>query len=191
MQILAIDLGTDTLPALALSREEAEPGVMDRPARPKTEGIIRRSLLARSWGFLGVISACLVLGGFLLTLLDGGWHLHAPTGIHTPLHHLYQQATTVAWLGIVACQVGTAFAARTERVSLRSVGFFSNRLLLGAIGFELAFAGLLVYAPFLHPIFGTSALSPSQAATVLPFPLLVWGADELRRWMQRRRGARR
>jgi calcium-translocating P-type ATPase len=161
MQILAIDLGTDTLPALALSREAAEPGVMERPPRPQSEGVIRRSLLFRAWGFLGLISACLVLAGYFLTLRNGGWHLHAPTGAGTPLHHVYQQATTVAWLGIVACQVGAAFAARTERVSLRSIGVLSNRLLLGAIACELAFAALLVYAPSLHHLFGTAALSPA------------------------------
>jgi magnesium-transporting ATPase (P-type) len=49
MELLAIDLLTDTLPALALSREQAEPGVMDRPPRPRTEGVIRPALLARAW----------------------------------------------------------------------------------------------------------------------------------------------
>jgi magnesium-transporting ATPase (P-type) len=188
MEILAIDLGTDTLPALALSREKAEPGIMDRPPRPPKERVIRRSLLVRAWGFLGVISAVLVLGGYLLTLHLGGWSPHAPTGPGTPLHHVYRQATTVAWLGIVACQVGTAFAARTERVSLRRVGFASNRLLLGAIAIALLFAALVVYAPLAHSIFGTAALSARQVATVAPFPFVVWGADELRRWVLRRRG---
>jgi magnesium-transporting ATPase (P-type) len=125
LQLLAIDLGTDTLPALALSREPSEPGIMDRPPRPPKEGVIRGSMLLRSWGFLGVISAVLVIGAFLFTLHEGGWHPNAPTGSGTPLHHLYQQSTTVAWLGIVACQIGTAFAARTNRVSLRQIGAFS------------------------------------------------------------------
>ena len=133
MQILAIDLGTDTLPALALSREPAEPGLMDRPPRPRTQGIISRSMLARSWGFLGLISAALVMAGFLIVLHRAGWHLGAPTGPGTALHLAYQQATTVAWLGIVACQIGTAFAVRTDHASLRSVGLFSNRYLLGGI----------------------------------------------------------
>jgi magnesium-transporting ATPase (P-type) len=81
MELLAIDLGTDTLPALALSREPAEPGLMDRPPRPRTQGVISGGMLARAWGFLG----------------------------------------------IVACQIGTAFAVRTDHASLRSVGFFTNR----------------------------------------------------------------
>ena len=190
MQLLAIDLGTDTLPALALSRERAEPGIMDRPPRPKSEGIIRPALLARAWGFLGVISAVLVLAGFFVVLHGGGWHLHSATGAGTPLHHVYQQATTVAWLGIVACQVGSAFAARTDRVSLRSIGVTTNRLLLGAIAIELVFAAALIYLPFLHHIFGTAALSPAQLAVVVPYPFVVWGADEARRWVQRRRAVR-
>ncbi|MDQ6945546.1 MAG: cation-transporting P-type ATPase [Actinomycetota bacterium] len=189
MQLLAIDLGTDTLPALALSRERAEPGVMERTPRPRAEGVIHPALLARAWGYLGVISAVLVLGGFFVVLHVGGWHLHAGTGAGTPLHHLYQQATTITWLGVVACQVGTAMAARTDRVSLRSIGFTTNPLLLGAVAVELVFAAALAYLPFLHPIFGTAAPSPAQLAVVLPYPFVVWGADEARRWAHRHRSA--
>jgi magnesium-transporting ATPase (P-type) len=186
MQILAIDLGTDTLPALALSREPAEPGLMDRPPRPRGQGVISAGMLARAWGFLGLISAVLVMTGFFITLWQGGWHPGAPTGPGTPLNDAYRQATTVAWLGIVACQVGTAFAVRTDHASLRQVGVFSNKLLLAGIAVALAFAAALIYLPALHGFFGTAALSPEQLATVTPFPLIVWGADEIRRALVRR-----
>jgi calcium-translocating P-type ATPase len=191
MQILAIDLGTDTLPALALSREPAEPGLMDRPPRPRRQNVISTGMLARTWGFLGPISATLVMVGFFLTLRHAGWHPGAATGPGSPLNHAYRQATTVAWLGIVACQIGTAFAVRTDHASLRSVGVFSNRLLLGAIGVALAFAAALVYLPALHGVFGTAALTPTQLATVAPFPFIVWGADEIRRMLLRRYRASR
>ncbi|MFJ9610397.1 cation-translocating P-type ATPase [Kitasatospora sp. NPDC101176] len=158
MQILAIDLGTDTLPALALGRERAEPGLMDRPPRPRSEKVIRPAMLARAWGFLGLISAALVMGGYFLTLGRAGWHPGDPTGAGAALHLPYQQATTVAWLGIVACQIGTAFAARTDRASLRAVGVFGNHQLLGGIGFSLAFAAAVVYLPALQRVFGTAAL---------------------------------
>ena len=190
MQILAIDLGTDTLPALALSREPAEPGLMDRPPRKRTQGVISARILARAWGFLGAISAALVMAGFFATLLHAGWHPGDPVGAGSPLHHAYRQATTVTWLGIVACQVGTAFAARTEHASLRSVGVFTNKPLLGAIGIALAFAAVIVYLPALHGLFGTEALAPSQLAIVAPFPFIVWGADEIRRWIKRRKSPR-
>ena len=190
MQILAIDLGTDILPALALSREPAEPGLMDRPPRPRAQGIISRAMLARAWGFLGLLSGTLVLTGFFLTLRHAGWYPGAPTGPGSPLHHGYLQATTVAWLGIVSCQVGTAFAVRTDHASLRSVGLFSNRYLLGGIAFALAFAAALIYVPALNSLFGTAPLTAGQLGTVLPFPFLVWGADELRRLLVRRHAAR-
>jgi calcium-translocating P-type ATPase len=186
MQILAIDLGTDTLPALALSREPAEPGLMDRPPRPRTQGVITGRMLGRAWAFLGLISAALVMAGFFVTLRHAGWHPGAPTGPGTPLNHAYRQATTVAWLGIVACQAGTAFAVRTDHASLHSVGVFTNRFLLGGIAAALAFAAAVVYLPALQSFFGTAALAPAQLATVAPFPFIVWGADETRRALIRR-----
>jgi calcium-translocating P-type ATPase len=186
LQILAIDLGTDILPALALSREPAEPGLMDRPPRPRKQGVIRGAMLLRAWAFLGAISAVLVMGGFLLVLHQAGWHPGDATGPGTPLHHAYQQATTVAWLGIVACQIGTAFAARTERASLRAIGVLSNPALLAGIAVEIVFALALVYTPFLQSVFGTAGLPASQLVLVVPFPFVVWGADELRRLWRRR-----
>ena len=187
LQILAVDLGTETLPALALGRDPAEPGLMDRPPRPRSEGIIRRSMLTRAWLFLGAISAGLVMAGFFYVLLVGGWAWGDDVSGGEPLHGLYLEATTMTFLGIVACQVGTAFAARTEHASLAQVGVLSNRLLLWGIAFELAFAAAVIYLPPLQSVFGTAALGADALLFVLPFPLIVWGADELRRASLRRR----
>jgi magnesium-transporting ATPase (P-type) len=186
LQILAIDLGTETVPALALGREPAEPGLMDRPPRPPREGVIRGELLFRAWGLMGGVSAALVLGGFFYVLLGAGWSPGDPTGAGTPLHHAYLQATTMTFAGIVACQLGTAFASRTTRASLRSVGVFTNRLLLWGIAFELVFAALLIYVPAFQEVFGTAALPASALLVLVPFPFIVWGADELRRFRRRR-----
>jgi calcium-translocating P-type ATPase len=189
MQLLAIDIGTETVPALALGREKAEPGIMRKPPRARSESIITRWMLARAWLFLGAISAALSMGAFLYVLQRSGWQLGDPTGEGTPLHHGYQQATTMTFLSMVACQVGTAFASRTDRASLRSIGVFSNRLLLWGIAFELALTGLLIYVPPFQVLLGTASLPPEDLLLVLPFPFIVWGADELRRWALRRREA--
>ena len=181
LQILAIDLGTEILPALALGREPAEPGLMDRPPRPSSEGVIRRSLLIRAWVFLGAIEAALVLAGFFFVLLRAGWHPGDAVSSGNPLHSAYLRATTMTFAGIVACQVGTAIAARTEHASLRSVGFFSNRLLLWGIASELVFAAALIYLPPCQALFNTASLHGSELLVLLPFPFVVWGADELRR----------
>jgi calcium-translocating P-type ATPase len=187
LQILAIDLGTETLPALALGREPAEPGLMDRPPRSRDSGVIDRSLLIRAWLLLGGVSAALVMGGYFYTLRQAGWHLSDPTGAGTPLHHAYLQATTITFVGIVACQIGTAFAARTDRAALFSIGVWSNPMLLWGIAFELIFTAAVIYAPPFQYVFGTASLGLSQLAVVAPFPVVVWGVDELARWAQRRR----
>jgi magnesium-transporting ATPase (P-type) len=92
----------------------------------------------------------------------------------------------MTFLGIVACQIGTAFAARTDRASLRSIGVFSNPMLLWGIASEIVFAAALVYVPLLQDVFGTAALSATDIGLLLPFPFIVWGADELRRTFLRR-----
>ena len=189
LQILAIDLGTEVLPALALGREPAEAGLMERRPRSRSEGIIGRALLFRAWVFLGLIEAALVLIGFFYVLLQAGWSPGDDVGVGSSLHDVYLQATTMTFAGIVACQVGTAFAARTERASLRSVGVFSNSLLLWGIATEVVFVAAIVYVPFLQDIFATAALGPAEVALLATFPLVVWGADEVRRALARRAAA--
>jgi magnesium-transporting ATPase (P-type) len=187
LQILAIDLGTETLPALALGREPAEPGLMSQPPKPPSEGVVRTGMLVRAWLFLGLLSAALVTAGFLVTLLRAGWHPGDDVSDGTPLHHAYLQATTMTFVGIVACQVGTAVAARTDRASLRSIGPFSNRLLLVGILFELAFTAALLWVPPLRDLFGMQPPPLRDLLIAVPFPVIVWGADELRRWVLRRK----
>ena len=186
-QLLAFDVGTETLPALALGREPVEAGVMEQPPRPRSESVIQRSMLLRAWLFLGVISAALEMAGFFYVLTKAGWSPGDPTGEGTPLHHAYLEATTMTFFSMVVCQIGTAFAARTDRASLRSVGVFSNPLLLWGIAFELALAALFIYTPPFQSILGTAALGPDALLFAAPFPFIVWGADELRRWGLRRR----
>jgi calcium-translocating P-type ATPase len=190
LQLLAFDVGTETLPALALGREPAEPGLMCRPPRPRSEGVIQPPLLLRAWLFLGLICACLAMAGFFFVLVRAGWHLGAPVGHASPLHHAYVVATTMTFFGMIAGQIGTAFAARTDRASLRSVGVCSNRLLLWGIAFELVLAAILIYAPPFQALLSTAPLGPAELLFALPYPFIVWGADELRRYLIRARTAR-
>ncbi|QKW36996.1 cation-transporting P-type ATPase [Actinomadura sp. NAK00032] len=190
LQILAIDLGTETLPALALGREPAEPGIMNRPPRPSSQGVISRDMLIRAWGYLGLVSAALVMLVFFYVLWRAGWHPGDPTGKGAALHHAYLTATTATFAGLVTCQIGTAMAARTDHASLREVGLAGNPLLLAGIAFELLFAAALIYLPPLQDLFGTAALPWDVLAIIAVFPLIVWGTDELRRWKRRRTSRR-
>ncbi len=184
--LLTFDVGTETLPALALGREDAEPGIMSRPPRKRGEPVITRRMLIRAWLFLGGICAVLALAGFFAVLLSAGWRPGDPTGPGSALHQPYRQAITMAFVGMVAGQIGTAFAARTERASLRSIGVLSNPMLLWGIAFEIVLTAAVVYLPPLQDILGTAALAPWMIAFVLPFPIIVWGCDEVHRWLLRR-----
>jgi P-type Ca2+ transporter type 2C len=187
MQILAIDLGTETLPALALGIERPEPDVMRRPPRRRTERLLDWPSLARGYGFLGLLSTVVVMFGFFGLLLSAGWswgQSAAPSAL------VGAQATTVVFLGIVIMQVANALACRTERASVFGLGLFSNRLLLFGIAFELLLAAALIYTPFLQPVFDTAPLGATWwvvLATVSPLILL---AEEARKRYVRRHAGR-
>jgi calcium-translocating P-type ATPase len=185
LQLLAFDVGTETLPSLALGRDPAEPGIMNRSPRRRTEGVIRAPMLIRAWLFLGLMVAALSIAGFFYVLVSSGWHPGDPTGAGSRFHHAYLQATTMTFLGMIFGQIGTAFAVRTQRASLRSVGVFTNRYLLLAVAAELAIAAVLVYAPPFQVLLGTAALPARYVVILLPYPLIVWGFDELRRLIMR------
>jgi magnesium-transporting ATPase (P-type) len=189
LQLLAFDVGSETLPSLALGRDPIEPGSMERPPRSRSEGVIQAPMLLRAWLFLGVMVAGLSLAGYFYVLTRAGWHPGDPVGPSQPLHHAYLQATTMTFVGMMAGQIGTAFAVRTRRASLRSIGVFSNGYLLGGIAGELLLAAVFVYAPPLQSLLGTAALPLRDLIFLIPYPFIVWGADELRRWLIRRHGA--
>lgn len=186
LQLLAFDVGSETLPSLALGRDPIEPGSMDRPPRPRSEGVIQPPMLLRAWLFLGVMVAGLSLAGFFYVLDRAGWHTGDPVGAGTRLHHAYLQATTMTFLGMITGQIGTAFAVRTRRASLWSIGVLSNRYLLAAIIAELLLAAIFIYTPPLQSLLGTAALPVHDLLFLLPYPFIVWGADEFRRWLVRR-----
>jgi calcium-translocating P-type ATPase len=189
LQLLAFDIGSETMPSLALGQDPPEAGIMEQRPRSADEPLLRRPMLARAWLFLGLIVAALSFAGYFYVLKDAGWHPGDPVGAGHPLHHAYLQATTMYWVGMMAGQIGTAFAVRTRRAPLRSIGAFSNPHLLKAIGGVIVFAALFVYVPPLQGLLGTAALPARYVVLLLPYPFIVLGADELRKWIVRRRAA--
>jgi magnesium-transporting ATPase (P-type) len=159
---------------------------MSEPPRPRTEQVIRSSMLVRAWVILGSLSAAIALGGFFLVLRDAGWSPGDVVREGSALHHSYLQATTMTFLCIVACQLGTAFAARTDRASLRTIGIFTNPLLLVGLGFEIVFALSVTYLPPLQALFETAAPPARAMVLLLPVPFVIWGVDEVRRALRRR-----
>jgi magnesium-transporting ATPase (P-type) len=184
MQVLAVDLGTDLLPAIALGTERAEPRIMERPPRPRSERLLNARVMARVYGFVGLLVGVAGLGSFFLAYLLAGW---TPGEDLADTGDLYVQATAMTYAGIVAGQVGAGFAFRTNRESVFSIGLLSNRFLLVGIAFEVALLVALVLVPALQGVFHMKPLDPIAWPLLLVWPPLVFGAEELRKALFRRR----
>jgi magnesium-transporting ATPase (P-type) len=183
MQVLAVDLGTDMVPAIALGTERAERGTMTRPPRSRSDRLLNAAVFRRV-GVLGSLEGLAAMTSFLLVFGLAGWRPWDPL---PDSGALYVQATAMAYAGIVAAQIGAGLAMRTDRVSVFTIGLLSNRLLLVGIAVEIGLLALLVYTPGLRDAFHMEPLEPWHWLSLLVWPPLVLGADELRKALVRRR----
>lgn len=178
IQILAVDLGTDMLPALALGAESPAPRIMKQPPRRLKERLLDLPLIIRSYLFLGTIEAIACMFGFFWILYNGGWIWGAM--LH-PNDMLYLQATTACLTAIIITQAGNVFACRSSKDSIFSIGFFSNKLIFAAIMAELLLQLFIVYHPVGNRIFGTAPLGLDVWLILIPFSILLLAAEELRK----------
>ena len=188
MQVLAIDLGTDMLPAIALGTERAEPGTMSRPPRPRSERLLSRRVLARVYGFVGLLEGIGAMTSFFLGYVFGGWR---PPAVLPDAGTAYYQATTMTQTAIVMGQVGAGQAMRTDRRSVFSIGLASNRFLLVGIAFEIALALALVYVPGLNSAFHQAPIPWWWWLALVVWAPIVFLAEEARKAWLRSRDHRR
>lgn len=160
-QVLAVDLGTDMIPALGLGTERPQSDVMDLPPRSRSERLLSLPILLRAYLFLGVIEAAVAMGGFFLFLYSQGWTWGTHLDWSSPV---YRQATTVTFVGIVLAQVANVFACRSDHLSVSKLGWRTNPLIWWGILTELIILSLIAYTPIGNEIFGTS-----------PLPLWIFG----------------
>jgi calcium-translocating P-type ATPase len=182
MQILAVDLGTDLLPALALGVEPPEGDVMDRRPRRKDERLLGARRLLHAYAFLGAAEAAFSLGAFFWTYWLAGWRPGLPMVAEGPL---YRRATTMTLSAIVASQVGNVFACRTDRESLLRAGLFSNPHVFGGIAAEIGLLVVLILVPPFTAVFNTAPLSFSEWGVLLALPPAMLLLEEGRKWLLR------
>lgn len=160
MQLLWINLVTDSLPAIALGMEPVEDDVMDRKPKPKEEGIFAGRL---GWQVLlqGVMFSALTLTGFML-----GWR---STGDLTA-------GRTMAFFILALTQVIHSFNMRSNH-SLFKIGAFTNKALNRAAVTSTAMIALVTFVPPVASIFGLTKLSVGLylwgvILAALPVPVL-------------------
>ena len=145
---------SDGAPALALGMERGDPDIMRHPPRPPKEPVINRDM-AIGISVVAIVDAIAILSVFWLGLQRYPGHLEA--------------AQTLAFVTLCTSELIRAFAARSEYHSVLSIGLFSNRWMIWAVGFSFALVLLVVYVPFLQPFFDTVPLSLNDWLLMLPF----------------------
>ena len=183
MQILAIDLGTDLIPALALGSEKPSPEIMQRPPRPRTEHLLTRGILIRAYLFLGMFESLSGMCAYFYVMNTGGWHWPETLASTSTL---YLQATTACLAGIIATQIANVFTCRSPIVSITTLGFFTNPLVLVGIACELTVTTFVIYTPTGNAIFGCVPIGINIWLLLIPFALLLLAADETRKFFVRR-----
>jgi calcium-translocating P-type ATPase len=184
IQILAVDLGTDMLPALALGAEKPDPDVMRRPPRPRSERLLNGGLLLRAYLFLGPLEAVAGMAAFFFVLQGSGWQYGTALGLHD---HLYLQATTACLSAIIAMQVVNVFLCRHPTLTAFRRTHRFNRLIVYGVAFELMLLALIVYTPWGNALFGTAPLAAEVWLFIVPFGLGMLLLEEARKaWVRRR-----
>ena len=158
LQVLALDIGTDVLPALALGAEPPARHILERP--PARGHLIDRRLFARAFGILGPVEATISLAAFVISFVAAGWRFGQPF----PTGPAMLAASGAAFTAIVFGQVANAFACRSTVRFAWQIPLRDNRLLIGAILVELAMLAAFLYIPPLAHLLGQS---PPSLAGVL------------------------
>jgi sodium/potassium-transporting ATPase subunit alpha len=183
MQVLLIDLGTDTFPALALGAERPDPEAMNRPPRPRSERLLTWPLIARAYVFLGPLEAMAAMTIYFYVLAQAGWRY----GEHLDkLDPLYLEATTACLVAIVVGQVGNVFLCRHPTKSSLAGGMFGNPLILPGILAETALILAVIYTPAGNWLFGTAPVGAEVWLLALVGAALLWVLEEVRKaWLRR------
>jgi potassium/sodium efflux P-type ATPase len=191
VQILAIDLGIDVIPSLALSREPPEKGIMQEPPRSIKERLFTSKVLLRSQ-YIGVVTAIGATIGCFTVWAAAGWRYGMPVPIDwhfggpLPNNNFdYLKGTTMTFAGIVVAQVGNVLACRTTKQSIFRTSLATNKWILVGIAAQLSILSLIIYVPFFQSLFGTTALNLTDWAYLALLPIAVIIAEEIRKFFSR------
>lgn len=181
LQIIALDIGTDTLSAVALGAEPPSRDVLRGP--PSSGRLLNRTVLLRAFGLLGPTIAAMTMAAFVITFLGAGWQVGEPF----PSGSLLLAASGAAFMAVVLGQTANAFACRSATRTPWSLGWTTNRLLLPAAGLELAFSLVAILVTPFAMALGQAPPTPlGWVMALLAIPVL-WGVDaSVKAWRHRR-----
>ncbi len=167
IQLLWLNLVTDSFPALALGTEKGEPDIMDIPPRGPDEPILNGTMLKK----IGYQSIAIATA----SLLAFKWGLNQYPGD-------ISKARTITFVTLITAELLRAYSSRSQKHSLFKIGFFTNKNLVYSTLFSFTLMLAVVYIPLLQPIFETFALGLGDWKIILPYafiPLVVGELDKI------------
>lgn len=212
--ILCVDLGTDMIPAISLAYEDAESDIMKRrPRNAQTDKLVTRKLIVFSYLQIGIQQALCGFFCFFVVLMAEAhifpsyvpqsefgnsitsygwtgkvlmdiWYGERFIGLEERTQAL-RRAQTAFLVSIVQVQWADLLICKTRRLSLFSQGMRNVMLWVGLLS-ETLLIIVLVYAPFCHTVFGTLDLKFTYWLLALPFSLLIFWYDEIRKALIRK-----
>ncbi len=183
--ILAIDLGTDMLPAIGLGVEPSSKEIMKRKPRDPNSKLLNWKMIARSYGFIGPLQTFFAYVIFFRILFAGGWSFGAEISLTSPL---YFSVVTGFFATVVITQIFNVFACRTTRASVFSKKLFSNKFIIFGILTEIVLLTLIATAPPFQRVFGTYFFPWQYVPWMVGFGAIILLCEELRKLIFRRYG---
>ena len=169
IQLLWLNLVTDGAPALALGSERGDPDIMLHPPRPTNEPIINKFMLR------GIIVQTIAITTATMSAFAIGNRVSLDL------------AETLAFVTLSVSELLRAYTARSEYYPLTKIGIFSNKGMNLAVFSSLVLILLVVYVPFLQPIFNTSAIDALHWLIILPLILMPSIVAEIMKAIQFKR----
>jgi magnesium-transporting ATPase (P-type) len=188
VQIMFVDMGTDSVTALGLGIERPDAQTMLLPPRPQSDRLLNLPLALRAYLFLGPIEAAVAMAAFFFVLFGAGWRYGDALAPGDPV---YMQATTACLAAIVAMQIVNVYLCRSAVRSTFSSHLLGNRLIVAGVVLEVALLMFAVYAPWGHNILGTAAVPPNLWLILVAGAAAMLLLEELRKWIVRQALVRR
>jgi Ca2+-transporting ATPase len=174
IQLLWLNLVTDSFPALALGQERGEPDIMEQKPRKKSEPIMNRPMI------ITIASQSIAIFAAVFAAFQIGLQRYPADG------EASVGARTIAFVTLILAELLRSFSARSERYPVLAIGLFRNSILNKAVLLSMALMLLVVYVPFLNPIFTTRPLAIVDWLVMLPLALIPFAVAEIHKWLGQR-----
>ncbi|WP_019124069.1 cation-translocating P-type ATPase [Peptoniphilus grossensis] len=168
IQLLWLNLVTDSFPALALGVERGEADIMNEPPRDPDEPILDTEIKIT----VAIQSIAITVATLLAYLVGLKWY-----GQAEGLHH----ARTMAFSTLIICELLRAYSSRSIDKTVFEIGVFTNKKLVFATLFSFMLMLVVIYVPVLNDAFGLMDLGPREIAVVLGSSLIPLVAGEIQK----------